>query len=156
IQPLLGIGGMQLYRTEAGPIKDNKLTPRITATAYWLFFIYTLLTAACALCYWLAGMSAFDAVAHSFATVSIGGFSTHDASLGHFQQPMVWVVASIFMFIAALNFTLHYYTYSRSFITRKPVLKHYLADPEARFYFFFILLASMTVFVCLYAYGLHH
>ncbi|MCK5880800.1 MAG: potassium transporter, partial [Sinobacterium sp.] len=68
ILPMLGIGGMQLYRAETpGPVKDSKMTPRITETAKWLFFIYTGLTAACALAYWLAGMSAFDAICHSFS-----------------------------------------------------------------------------------------
>lgn len=144
ILPLLGIGGMQLYRAEAGPIKDNKLTPRITETAYWLFFIYAMLTAACALCYWLAGMNTFDAIAHSFATISIGGFSPHDASLGHFDSPLIWMIASLFMFIAALNFALHYYTYSRL------TFRHYFSDSESRFYFFFLLLASTGIIACLF------
>ncbi|SRR5690554_1633846 len=144
ILPLLGIGGMQLYRAEAGPIKDNKLTPRIAETAYWLFFLYAMLTAVCAFCYWLAGMTAFDAISHSFATISIGGFSTHDASLGHFDSPLIWMIASVFMFIAALNFTLHFYTYSRF------SLRHYLSDSETRFYFFFILTACSFVVACLF------
>lgn len=144
ILPLLGIGGMQLYRAEAGPIKDNKLTPRIAATAYWLFFIYSVLTAVCAFCYWLAGMSVFDAISHSFSTISIGGFSTHDASLGYFQNPAIWMIASIFMFIAALNFTLHFYTYSRL------SLRHYFTDSESRFYFSFLLCASLFIVICLY------
>ncbi|MEJ2180734.1 MAG: potassium transporter TrkG, partial [Gammaproteobacteria bacterium] len=83
ILPMLGIGGMQLYRAETpGPMKDNKLTPRITETAKALWYIYLGLTVACAISYWLAGMDAFDAIAHSFSTVAIGGFSTHDASMG--------------------------------------------------------------------------
>lgn len=146
ILPLLGIGGMQLYRAEAGPIKDNKLTPRIAETAYWLFFIYAMLTIVCAFCYWLAGMSGFDAISHSFATISIGGFSTHDASLGYFDSPLIWMIASVFMFIAALNFTLHFYTYKRlSF-------RHYLSDSESRFYFFFILGAAVAVVACLFVF----
>lgn len=88
ILPMLGIGGMQLYRAETpGPVKDSKLTPRITETAKALWYIYLSLTVACALSYWLAGMTLFDAVGHSFSTVAIGGFSTHDASIGYFDSP---------------------------------------------------------------------
>lgn len=143
ILPLLGIGGMQLYRAEPGPIKDSKLTPRITATASWLFFIYAMLTAACAFCYWLAGMDLFNAVAHSFSTIAIGGFSPHDASLGHYQNPLIWMVACVFMFIAALNFALHYYTYSRR------TVQHYFSDSESKFYFFFILISCIVVVLAL-------
>ena len=83
VMPMLGIGGMQLYRAEVpGPVKDKKLTPRIKETAKALWYIYLGLTVACALAYWLAGMSAFDAIGHSFSTVAIGGFSTHDQSIG--------------------------------------------------------------------------
>ena len=90
ILPVLGIGGLQLYRAETpGPMKDQKLTPRITETAKALWYIYLGLTILCALSYRLAGMEWFDAVAHSFSTVAIGGFSTHDSSLGHFQNPAV-------------------------------------------------------------------
>ena len=143
ILPLLGIGGMQLYRAEPGPIKDSKLTPRITETASWLFFMYAMLTAACAFCYWLAGMDAFNAISHSFSTVAIGGFSTHDASLGHYQSPAIWMVASVFMFIAALNFALHYYTYSRR------TVRHYFSDPESKFYFFYLLIACLVCIISL-------
>lgn len=147
ILPLLGIGGMQLYRAESGPIKDNKLTPRIAETAYWLFGIYLFLTIACALCYWLAGMDGFDAISHSFSTISIGGFSTHDASLGHYHSPAIWMIASAFMFIAALNFALHFVTYSRF------TLRHYSRDSESRFYFYFILSSCLVVIASLYIFG---
>ena len=86
ILPMLGVGGMQLYRTEApGPVKDSKLTPRIKQTALALWSIYLSLTLACMVGYWAAGMTFFDALCHSFSTVAIGGFSTHDASLGYFD-----------------------------------------------------------------------
>ena len=98
VLPLLGIGGMQLYRAEIpGPVKDNKVTPRIAETAKALWFIYLLLTSLCALAYWMAGMTLFDAICHSFSTLSVGGFSTHDASFGFFDSPaieMVSIVAS--------------------------------------------------------------
>ncbi|MDO6474432.1 TrkH family potassium uptake protein [Alteromonas sp. 1_MG-2023] len=125
ILPILGVGGMQLYRAETpGPVKDSKMTPRIADTAKHLWYIYLSLTIACMVAYWLAGMDWFDAICHSFATVAIGGFSTHDASLGYFDSPMVNVICSVFLLIAALNFSLHYAAVSsRS-------LKGYLRDPE--------------------------
>ena len=93
ILPMLGVGGMQLYRTEApGPVKDSKLTPRIKQTALALWSIYVILTAACCMGYLLAGMPLFDAICHSFSTVAIGGFSTHDASLGYFNSPTIEAV----------------------------------------------------------------
>ena len=98
ILPMLGIGGMQLYRAETpGPVKDSKLTPRITQTAKALFFIYTGLTVVCALSYYIAGMSLFDAIAHAFSTVAIGGFSTHDQSMAFFDSPAILIIAMFFM-----------------------------------------------------------
>ncbi len=109
ILPMLGIGGMQLYRAETpGPIKDSKLTPRITETAKALWYLYLSLTIACAISYWLAGMTLFDAILHSFSTVSIGGFSTHDLSIGYFNSRLIDAVAVVFMLIAGVNFTLHF------------------------------------------------
>ena len=131
ILPMLGIGGMQLYRAEApGPVKDTKLTPRITETAQALWYIYLGLTVACALAYYLAGMDAFDAISHSFATVAIGGFSTHDASIGYFDSPLIEMIAIIFMFISGINFALH-------FMAWRPKAFNpgfYLRDAEFRFY----------------------
>lgn len=109
VLPMLGIGGMQLYRAEIpGPIKDQKLTPRIAETAKALWYIYMSLTVICALAYWGAGMSPFDAIGHSFSTVAIGGFSTHDASMGYFDSPLVIVIAVVFMLISGVNFSLHF------------------------------------------------
>lgn len=127
ILPILGIGGMQLYRAETpGPVKDNKMTPRIADTAKQLWFIYLGITIACALSYVVAGMGLFDAVCHAFSTVAIGGFSTYDASLGHFNSPAINVVCVIFLLIAGLNFSLHYYAINQRTYT------HYLRDPECR------------------------
>ncbi len=110
VMPMLGVGGMQLYRAETpGPVKDTKLTARIADTARSLWWIYVALTLVCGGAYYLAGMSIFDAVAHSFSTVAIGGFSTHDASIGHFESRRIELIAMVFMFIAAINFSLHYY-----------------------------------------------
>ena len=109
ILPMLGIGGMQLYRAETpGPIKDTKLTPRITETAKALWYIYLSMTIACATAYWLAGMTGFDAIAHSFSTISIGGFSTHDTSMGFFKSGMIETVAIVFMLLSGINFSLHF------------------------------------------------
>ena len=141
ILPMLGIGGMQLYRAESpGPVKDNKLTPRITETAKALWYLYLGITLACAFSYWLAGMTPFDAVAHSFSTVAIGGFSTHDASLGFFDNPAIESIAIVFMIIAGINFGLHFMVLNR----RNPAL--YLQDREVRAYLFILL--AVIVIVC--------
>jgi len=114
IIPMLGIGGMQLYRAETpGPVKDNKLTPRITETAKALWYIYLSLTIACAFAYWLAGMGPFDAIAHSFSTVAIGGFSTYDASIGHFDSVWIEATAMVFMILGGANFALHFIVFRR-------------------------------------------
>ncbi|WP_221793326.1 TrkH family potassium uptake protein [Oceanobacter mangrovi] len=130
ILPMLGIGGMQLFRAETpGPLKDSKLTPRITETAKALWYIYLSLTIACAFAYWLAGMNAFDAIGHSFATVAIGGFSTHDASIGYFDSAAIEMIAVVFMLISSLNFALHFSAW------RYHSLVHYLRDSELKFFF---------------------
>ncbi|MCG8535440.1 MAG: TrkH family potassium uptake protein [Pseudomonadales bacterium] len=142
ILPMLGIGGMQLYRAEApGPIKDNKLTPRITETAKALWYIYVSLTVACALAYWACGMTLFDAISHSFSTVAIGGFSTHDASIGYFNSASIEFVTILFMFLAAINFGLHFLAWRRRHISS------YFQDPEFRFYGTILLSISALTFV---------
>ena len=129
ILPMLGIGGMQLYRAETpGPVKDSKLTPRIAETAKALFFIYVSLTIICALAYWVVGMSAFDALGHAFSTVAIGGFSTHDASMAYFNSNKVLIVSIVFMLLAGMNFALHF------LVWRQKSLTQYMQDPEWRFY----------------------
>ncbi|NOY73253.1 MAG: potassium transporter [Gammaproteobacteria bacterium] len=149
ILPMLGIGGMQLYRAETpGPMKDNKLTPRITETAKALWYIYLGLTIACALAYWLSGMSGFDAIAHSFSTIAIGGFSTHDASIGYFDSHLIEMVAVIFMLLAGINFALHFISW-RSFS-----IMPYLRDPEARAYLSHLFILAILTVVYLYANGL--
>ena len=157
ILPMLGVGGMQLYRAETpGPMKDNKLKPRITETAKALWYIYLGLTVCCGFAYWWAGMSAFDAIGHSFATIAIGGFSTHDASLGHFDSPLIEAVAIVFMTIAGMNFALHYvaalnFVASRGKSPRaignsvKNSVKTYVHDEEWRTYV--TLLATLGVVV---------
>ena len=150
IMPMLGVGGMQLYKAETpGPMKDTKLTPRITETAKALWYIYLSLTIACAAAYWLAGMDAFDAIGHSFATISIGGFSTHDASMGYFNnKPMVELVAIVFMLISGVNFSLHFLSW------RSRSLTMYLKDSEFKTYV--SLLTAITIISAVYLYYTNH
>ena len=134
ILPMLGVGGMQLYRAETpGPMKDSKLTPRITETAKALWLIYVGLTVMCGLAFWYAGMDAFDAVCHSFATLATGGFSTHDASIAWFNSPLVELIAVLFMFLAGANFSLHFVAW------RSRSLAAYWSDPEFRAYTLILL-----------------
>lgn len=145
ILPMIGVGGMQIYRTETpGPVKDSKLTPRITETAKALFKIYLALTIVCALAYWAAGMNLFDAVGHSFSTVAIGGFSTHDASIGYFDSGLIMAICSFFMVLAGLNFALHFHVWH----THR--LSFYAKDAEARMYFALLLVGILVT--CLYLY----
>ena len=144
IIPLLGIGGMQLYCAEmSGPMKEQKIRPRITETAKVLWMIYLSLTLLCALAYWLAGMNVFDAITHSFSTVSIGGFSTHDASIGYFNSPLINGITVLFLLVSACNFGLHFRAFST--IGRENFFKIYLRDPEFRF---FISIQVILVVVC--------
>ncbi|MDH3280723.1 MAG: TrkH family potassium uptake protein, partial [Gammaproteobacteria bacterium] len=149
IMPMLGIGGMQLYRAETpGPMKDTKLTPRITETAKALWYIYLGLTAACAVSYWIAGMGWFDAIGHSFSTVAIGGFSTHDLSIGFFNNGLIDFVAVVFMLIAGINFSLHFVAW------RRGTIGVYLRDPEAMVFLAILLVAVILALVTLYGYAL--
>ena len=127
--PMLGIGGMQLLKAETpGQVKETRLTPRITETAKALWLVYVLITAACAGCYWAAGMTPFDAIGHSFSTVSTGGFSSHDAGLGYFNNPTIEFIAIFFMFLGGINFSLHFIAW------RQLSLRTYLRDSEWRVY----------------------
>ena len=144
ILPMLGIGGMQLYRAESpGPVKDHKLVPKLAETAKALWIIYTSLTLVCALCYWIFGMDLFDAISHSFTTVAIGGFSTHDASLGYFDSTLIDSVAIVFMFLAGINFALHFTAW------RRKSIRHYLKDPELKFYSLVLVSASLLAITVL-------
>lgn len=150
VLPMLGIGGMQLYKAETpGPSKDSKLTPRITETAKALFTVYLLLTLACAGAYYAVGMSGFDAIAHSFSTVSLAGFSTHDASLGFFESDAVLVVATVFMFISSINFGLHFLAW------RRRSVELYHRDSETRFYVSAVLVCMLITIYCLIIWDIH-
>ncbi len=148
ILPLLGVGGMQLYRAETpGPMKDSKLTPRITETAKALWFIYLGITVACALAFRWAGMSWFDAVGHSFTTVSLGGFSTHDGSIGYFNSVTVEMITVVFMLISGMNFTLHFLAW------RLRSIRHYGSDAELRT--FLVILFGVAAVTAAYLYFTH-
>ncbi|WP_250460613.1 TrkH family potassium uptake protein [Microbulbifer litoralis] len=149
VLPMLGIGGMQLYKAEIpGPVKDTKLTPRIAETARALFVIYITLTALCSLGYWWAGMTVFDAVGHAFSTVANGGFSTHDASMGFYaNNHAIMVICIIFMLTAGINFGLHFFAF------RNRTLRHYWRDSEFRFYVLMTIGACVLIVGYLWASG---
>ena len=146
ILPMLSIGGMQLYRAETpGPMKDSKLTPRITETAKALWFIYLGITLLCTLAYWLGGMTLFDAVGHAYSTVAIGGMSTHDAGFSWFDSPTLEIIAIFFMVIAGINFAVHFTAWKRA--SAQP----YFQDPELRVYagllVGFVLLTTLALYL---------
>jgi len=150
VLPMLGIGGMQLYRAETpGPMKNSKLTPRITETARVLWLLYASLTAICGVAYWLAGMSPFDAVCHAMSTLSTGGFSTHDASIGHYHSLTIEVIAIVFMMIGAANFALHFTAWQ----TRS--LRAYLLDSEFAWFIGVFLVFSVLIVVPLYLHDVY-
>jgi trk system potassium uptake protein TrkH len=127
ILPMLGVGGMQIYRAEMpGPMKDSKLTPRIGQTAKLLWTVYAGLTAACIVSLRFAGMDWFDAVCHGFSALALGGFSTYDASIGHFNSLPIELVLTIFQILAAMNFATHYLAWSQRGVMA------YFRDAEAK------------------------
>jgi trk system potassium uptake protein len=140
ILPMLGVGGMQLLKAEAsGPMKDDKFTPRIAKTAQYLSGVYVGFTVVCALAYWLAGMSGFDAIGHAMSTISTGGFSTHDASLAYFDSLAIEMIACVFMFAGALPFTIHFIA------LRNRTPGTYARNAETRLYAFIICGAILLV-----------
>lgn len=142
VMPLLGIGGGQIYKTEIpGAMGEQRLTPRIKETAQALWSIYLGLTIVCALLYYLGGMSLFDAVSHAMSTVAIGGFSTHNESIGYFNSTTIEIICIVFMLLSAFSFTLHYFAIYR----RKPL--KYFYDPEFRFFFSILLLVLIVSFL---------
>ena len=150
VLPLLGVGGMQLYKAETpGPLKDAKLTPRITETAKALWYVYLIMTIACSVFYKYFGMSWFDAVCHAFSTISIGGFSTHDESFSFFKESSLRWTAVVFMLIAGINFALHYIAWT------KRRLLHYLYDTEVKFYLSIILVVFSLTSIALYRSGIY-
>ncbi|THF62022.1 TrkH family potassium uptake protein [Pseudothauera rhizosphaerae] len=148
ILPLLGIGGRQMFKAEIPtPMKESSLTPRITETAKGLWMTYTLLTVACGLSLWYAGLDGWDALIHAFSVTGLGGFSSKDASIGHFANPKVEVVVIVFALLAGLNYATHYLA-----LVRRSV-RPYLRDPEIPF--FFAVLALSIAGLTLYLDQLH-
>ncbi len=145
ILPMLRVGGMQVYKAETtGPVKESRLTPRIAETAKALWLIYIGLTAVCAAAFWAAGMSLFDAVAHSFSTISTAGFSTHDASIGYFDSALIdWLVV-FFVFVSSLNFALHYLA------LRRATAQVYVRDPELKLFAGLMLVVSLLITILLW------
>ncbi|MFZ7164856.1 TrkH family potassium uptake protein [Avibacterium avium] len=150
VVPILGIGGSQLYRIESsGPLKDQKNLPRIAEVAKLLWILYCVLTVICIFAYWWAGMSVFDAISHSFSTISNGGMSTHDANFGYFNNSTIYFLSAFFMLVAGCNFGLHIMALTR--IKHQSVWKTYWHDPEFRFFClvqgFFILVLSLGLYL---------
>jgi len=150
VLPLLGIGGRSMFKAETpGPMKDSKMTPRIAQTAKGLWAVYFAVTVACILAYRWAGMSWFDAVCHTFSTMGLGGFSTHDASFGYFNSPRIELVAVVFMLIAGMNFATLYLAIAQ----RSPM--PYLRDPEAPWFLAVTLGSVVFVSIYLWSHGVY-
>lgn len=140
ILPMLKIGGTQLFRAETtGPSRDSKLTPRIAETAKALWLVYLGLIVLCALAFWVAGMSLFDAICHALSTVSTGGFSTHDAAFDFWDKPLLEAIAVVFMILGGINFALHFIAW------RRAAVGHYFADSETRAFLRILLIASLLI-----------
>lgn len=146
ILPLLGVGGMQIYKAETpGPMKDTKLTPRITETAKGLYLVYVGISVACGFSYWLAGMTPFDAVMHTFSTMGLGGFSSHDASFAYWNSPVIEVVTVVFMLVAGINFSTHFLAW------RQRGVAAYRLDPEVRWFLTAALASALMIAIYLTA-----
>jgi trk system potassium uptake protein TrkH len=143
VLPLLGIGGRQIFRAETpGPMKESSLTPRIAETAKGLWSVYVVLTVACGIALWQAGMVPWEAVIHAFSIMGLGGFSTRDASLGAFDSVPIETVTIAFALLSGINYATHYL----ALVHRTP--RPYARDPELRW--FFGVLAVTVVFLTVY------
>ena len=148
VMPMLGVGGMNLYRAEVtGPFKNEKLRPRMAETAKALWYIYVGLVVICMLCYWASGMTFFNALGESYATVATGGFTMHDGSFAYYHSTLIDIIAMIFMFIGAINFSLHF-----SFLWNRDILV-YFRDTELKVFLKLIIVSIILTCVILY---LHH
>ncbi len=143
VLPLLGVGGMELYHAESSGIAKDRLTPKLRNTAIALWKIYLSLTLLCAVGYFLSGMSVFDAISHSFSTVAIGGFSTHDGSIGYFNSAAIESIAMFFMFLAGINFSLHFVAWNNR------SLVDYIKDSEFKTYAMVLICSSIIVIAVL-------
>jgi trk system potassium uptake protein TrkH len=150
ILPLLGIGGRQMFKAETpGPMKDSKMTPRLAQTAKGLWVVYSLITICCILSYRWAGMTWLDAIMHSFSTMGLGGFSSHDASFGFFDSPAIEAVCIFFMLITGMNFATHFMALSgRSF-------RPYIHDPEAKWFLIVTIGSVLGIAIFLDVHGVY-
>lgn len=148
VLPQMGVGDLKLFSAEATGLKTGKLHPRISTTARWIWGLYVVMTAACIGSLLLCGMSPFDAVNHALATVSSGGFSTHQDSISFFQSPLIEYVEIIFMVLAGINFTLLY------LLVIKRRLRTVWQDVEVRFYIG--TLVACTLICCVSLMYSHH
>jgi trk system potassium uptake protein TrkH len=147
ILPLLGVGGSQVFKAETpGPMKDSKLTPRITETAKALYLVYLGISLACVVSYKFAGMSWLDAFIHSGTTMSLSGFSSHDASFAYFDSPAIEMVAVVFMLIASINFSIHFLAW------RGKSFRPYRSCPETRWIFIVLTASILLITAYLMAY----
>jgi trk system potassium uptake protein len=150
VLPLLGVGGMQLYKGQApGPAKEERLTPRITETARSLWLVYAVITAAGIVALRICGMSWFDAICHAFSAVGLGGFSTHDRSIGFFDSPAIELTLVVLMLIASLNFARHFIALKRL------SLDTYQVDPEARAIFCILSVSVVGIAALLSWHGVY-
>lgn len=147
VMPMLGIGGLSLFRAEtSGILKDNKLTPRIAETAKALWIIYISLIIFCTLAYWFNGMTIFDAINFSFSTIATGGFAPYDANFGAYTQNSLKLWASFFMVMGSLNFSLHFLAF------RHGQFSSYWRDSELRNYLRLLFLGTVIVSAVLIIY----
>ncbi|MED7819933.1 MULTISPECIES: potassium transporter TrkG [unclassified Francisella] len=145
ILPLLGVGGMQLYKAEVtGQWKDDKIAPKISSTAKALWLVYLLLTFLCFISYLAVGMGPFDAICYTFSTVSTGGFTPSDASMTN-KSTGVLLVCGVFLFLGATSFKAHYIALTKFKIS------HYLKNVEFKAYFYFLFFTSLIVSITLIA-----
>jgi trk system potassium uptake protein TrkH len=149
VLPLLGVGGMQLYKGQAPGPKEERLTPRITATARSLWLVYAVITAAGIVSLRICGMSWFDAICHAFSAVGLGGFSTHDRSIGYFDSPAIELTLVALMLIASLNFARHFIA------LRRLSLETYRVDPECRAIFAILSVSVVGIAALLAWHGVY-
>ncbi|RMH66497.1 MAG: TrkH family potassium uptake protein [Calditrichaeota bacterium] len=146
ILPLLGVGGMQLFKAEVpGPTPD-KLTPRVKHTAKLLWGVYLLLTCVEIVLLMLGGMNGFDATCHTFGTMATGGFATKNASIGHYNSAYIEYVITLFMILAGMNFSLHYRA-----LRGKPII--YFKDKETLFFLSIIGVATLFITISLWSHN---
>ena len=150
ILPMLGVGGMQLYKAETpGPVKNDKLTPRITQTAKALWIVYILITVACILALRVAGMGWFDAVFYSFSTLALGGFATRDASVGYYDSVSIEIVLIVFMLVSGVNFSRHFVAWQQK------SLRAYATDAEAKAMLALIVISTLAVSLFIWQQGVY-